>query len=71
MRRLWSKLTADQPPWVIVLFAALFLCGSLRFFVAKRGPQAKPEVAVGTDGRYQWAFIGDERLSITALRPGP
>ncbi|MBI4508504.1 MAG: glycosyltransferase family 39 protein [Deltaproteobacteria bacterium] len=44
-----------MPRWVASIFALALVAGSLHFFLARRG--AGPEVRIGADGRYYWAYL--------------
>lgn len=56
MRR-FRALFAREPGWVVAVLAAIFLAGSVRHFTAKRGRGGGPEVRIGADGRYHWAYL--------------
>ncbi len=55
VKRRWGKLRANNPLWIIVVCAALFLYGTFYFFHerTKGGMNAR----ISGDGRYHWAFV--------------
>jgi len=42
---------------VLALAATLFVAGSLRFFLGTRQKDHTPEIRIGVDGRYHWAYL--------------
>jgi len=50
------RLGRLQPRWVWLLFALVFVVGTVRFFTAQR-PDGSPEIRIGNDGRYYWAQL--------------
>jgi hypothetical protein len=56
--RLGSRLRAlTWPRWILALWLVLFVFGSIKFFTATRETGGGPQVRIGADGRYYWAYL--------------
>src|SRR3954465_5599314 len=55
---MWKRFSLPAwPRWVLLFWCVLFLVGSVRFFTATRYSTGGPEVRIGVDGRYYWAYL--------------
>jgi hypothetical protein len=52
-----SRIWRAAPRWIWILGAVVLLAGTVRFCVATRADGKSPEIKIGTDARYHWAFL--------------
>ena len=57
LRRLWKRVSAENPRWVLITFALLFVLGSVYFFTVKVQGYNDSTQKISGDGRYYYAFV--------------
>ena len=52
-----ERLRRGEPWLIVAVFAVVFALGTHHFFTAHRRGSPRPQIVIGVDGRYHWAYL--------------